>query len=1450
MSANERTVAPLDRRFRRLGSGAPEIDLESFGLRGDSLGWTELLELSRVIVLAEAGSGKSTELRAAAKRLADRGSLSVFLSVQDVGREGLIGAMDVRQRPAFEAWRAGEGPAWFFIDSIDEGKDAGVPFETALRKIADGLSGVEGRARIVLSGRYHDWDAKADLAALKAHLPAPIDTPPPEPPTPEMLLGKALRHERVETSQPPPAPEPDVLLMAPLDEARIRQFAEFREAPDLDAFIETIAAERHWRFARRPLDLEWMIKRWKRDRALGRLEQMVESSLLAGLEETNRSYQRVDRIAPERGWQALERLGAALVFGHVPAFALSSEDVEHPYGALDVQAILPEWSRADIAQLLARPVFEPGAAGRSRLHSDNEGAVRSYLTARWLHRLLGANASLRDIKALLFAETYGVELVRPALRAVAAWLALWNDAVAAIVAARDPMALIQYGDPAGLPVALRRKVLAVLVDELNREPDAYLLFDPDGLRRFTHPELADDIRAHWTTASSADRVRDMLTLMIWRGRLIACTDLALEAALDLASSTLSRLAAVSAVGELGDAATKGQVVDHVLPRAADMPSVAWQMVDGFFPAHLSLAQLFTVVRTASPKDGYGFRGMGGGLARRITRQDDLETFVRLALDLAKADTEDAGEYELPPDMWREPLTAATLRLLQVADEDTLPAVAAEVMLYLNRGRYFHGQPNDDHLALEREINRTAARRRALFWVALPWIQAAYDEPVWSFSQMQIQGFPSELTGADMGWLATDAVTRPNDHEARLALNAALALWRDDGSPPSTLADVRTTIAARPDMVAILERSLEPQPESPELKAQLERMARVRRERDIATDARLVSWQDFIARVKADPDSVRRPAEGTPAGQFDGVFRSVWELASWFAGGNNRFAIADYGAAVPVFGDAVINAFEAQLAEFWRHATPNLRSARAEGHENSLFLSDQMSISGLAVLARKRPAWASELNADDARKAASFATLELNGFPAWLDDLAEAHPVIVADVLISEVRAALATATPGRYTVLQAIETTRDGVKRAVAPALLDLLEIDPPADRHHLRAMLSILERVQVAGDTRFADLVLARAEADPDLPVASAYFGAAFAVTPERALPSLAARLESVTAAEQTDLTVGFLPKVLGHMFARSGDGGLPVPFAVLIQLVEIAFGTIRPADDNDRPPLEVYTPDPRDYAETARSASLQRLANTPGQATYAALERFAQENRLPVAPYHLRAMALDRALKDSELPAWQPGEVAVFEAQRERAPTAAGELQALALRRLDDIQDDLLTDDFAQGRTFKRLLREEDVQLWIADRLRLKEGISYSTERESERANRKAPDITLRARAATSTATVTIEIKVIDALSTSDIEAALVDQLCARYLRSPQGRHGILLLAYQTARPRGWIVDGKAVGVADLMTHLNRRAADIAAESDVAPAPVVALLDVSSLPVDPVAEAKPNARRTRDKP
>ncbi|MFM7402765.1 MAG: hypothetical protein ACKO1N_01460 [Erythrobacter sp.] len=167
----------LSRRFRPATKKGDE-DRPFRGLFGDELkgtpGWPELLEKRRTIVLAEAGSGKSSEFDYQCSVLRQANKFAFQATVRDVADAGLEASLVPTDRTPFAQWRADpDAPCWLFVDSVDEAKDQGHHFDTACRKLADAIAGLEERVHLYISSRYTDWDKTADHISVEKWLSLP-----------------------------------------------------------------------------------------------------------------------------------------------------------------------------------------------------------------------------------------------------------------------------------------------------------------------------------------------------------------------------------------------------------------------------------------------------------------------------------------------------------------------------------------------------------------------------------------------------------------------------------------------------------------------------------------------------------------------------------------------------------------------------------------------------------------------------------------------------------------------------------------------------------------------------------------------------------------------------------------------------------------------------------------------------------------------------------------------------------------------------------------------------------------------------------------------------------------------------------------------------------------------------------------------------------------------------
>ena len=271
----------FERRFRDLTKEELEASesiaslVEHDVLRAD--GWAEVLCHPRVVLLAEAGSGKSEEMRQQVVRLRNEGRPAFCLDLTSLNKSPPTDLMDPEEEASFRAWKSDEtSTAWFFLDAVDELKLTRGKLEHALIRLSRETSGLLHRMHVVISSRPSDWRPVLDMAIFKAKLPI-MALERRTAPEPDEVFLAAIREEAVRHDPGPAAKGaadgPRTVVLLPLSDKQIETFARQLGVVDAAAFLAEIRRQEAWSFARRPLDLTELAETWA---TLGRLGKRVD----------------------------------------------------------------------------------------------------------------------------------------------------------------------------------------------------------------------------------------------------------------------------------------------------------------------------------------------------------------------------------------------------------------------------------------------------------------------------------------------------------------------------------------------------------------------------------------------------------------------------------------------------------------------------------------------------------------------------------------------------------------------------------------------------------------------------------------------------------------------------------------------------------------------------------------------------------------------------------------------------------------------------------------------------------------------------------------------------------------------------------------------------------------------------------------------------------------------
>lgn len=164
---------------------------------------------------------------------------------------------------------------------------------------------------------------------------------------------------------------------------------------------------------------------------------------------------------------------------------------------------------------------------------------------------------------------------------------------------------------------------------------------------------------------------------------------------------------------------------------------------------------------------------------------------------------------------------------------------------------------------------------------------------------------------------------------------------------------------------------------------------------------------------------------------------IWQLLDALSGSSQQRSLSDVGLLTPSFGAAAIPYIRNAFIQYWRLGMPQLRSERPAALINTDTAMDRLGIVAISIEAATNPNWISTLSDTQAELAAIYATLEINGFPAWFKDLCMKRPRPVRKILLRCVASELSDTNGSKYR--EALERIARAHETIVALVALDML---------------------------------------------------------------------------------------------------------------------------------------------------------------------------------------------------------------------------------------------------------------------------------------------------------------------------------------------------------------------------------------------------------------------------
>ncbi len=1360
----------------------------------EEVGWADLLHRQCVLVLGEAQSGKSTELKAKADELSATHD-AWFIEVAELAKGPLhLEGADL------DRWKQATTPGWFFLDSVDEADLQNLRLRDALAHLRNTLGEAWRRARVVVSCRGTDWNPKVQTKVLKEFFPD-IQSDRQDPQRDESAENAddvAPEGTSASVSADPHATAITVVHLAPLGGEQVARLATVKlGAEDAAEFVDGLFATDLRQLATRPGDVLWFVDYWRDKGQFGELHQILESTVTERLRDHSEPREKQARTTPEQLLRAAERAAAATYLGANTAIRLLSA----AESGLDAGVLFSDLQPTQVRELLGRAVFDQPTYGRVRFHHR---AVREFLAGRWLARMLEEGHPVDEVLALLYAEIGPIQVPMASRGPLTAWLAGWNDDVRDVAVKSSPLQLMLYGDPTLLPLESRREVLrqAVLVE---RDKHSWRQApDENALARFADPDLEPKVVELLSSRPRGAVPRELIDL-VRIGEYRAGFKVVLARASDPREDVTTRVFSVRALAALTqDADEARQVLSQLLDAQVMEPHVLASTIEEFFPAHLGHEAVLAALLGLSPQERR-VAGPAWQVARHLKTHGTRNGVRGIVASMAA----ELNGNEAHAWLW-SCLADLAAHLIESGPEESDWEWLGPVF-DLFRSQDHHWDRDMDIRSFREALRGSRPARRYLFWRQIDRLRSSPDTAEltrrYEIPYSTLRGI--EPASDDIEWLLDDAQTRAAIKDRLLALDIAMhsGLVADEAS----VEGARESLKDHPELLKRIDRWMENRTNQP-VDARTRRMAREqeareRRKKEISTQNKA----HFLEHL----DELR-----------NGKFSMLWWMYEKAEDpeGRSRWGKSNLEPIRTEFGDDVLAATEEGFLAHWRTYSPLLPHERKDRNRPEYGLI--VGLSGLAILHNDGFDW-SELSAEEATIAARYASGEMNGFPTWFDDLIAAWPREVAQVLEQGLRADYETPLdePVPHDVLAKASWASVAVQKVVASILIDLVGCRPP----HSEVLSQALGVITDAGEPWVGQLrgvvgaKITSASAD-DL---SVWWPILFRLDPAEAtrfLERLVGRKR--WSAKLQALVSGLVVSALPH--AADADA------ASLATLCRLAYRSIRPEDDIDHPSGVTYSSGPRDYAQHARSSLVRQLEEMPGSSAF--LERLAND---PSATLHrdwLRSAALRRLSRDAEPEPLTERQVFELENRFSAAPTTPRQLYDVALARLANIRRDIERGTFSMRALFwptrvadgkRRSVHEAELQKWLAHELRLRSRGHYRVAREPEEDDMNRPDIRLYAPPA---GPVSIELKWADNWTAGQLEEAVTDQLIGKYMGDRDARYGILVLA--RTEKSGWRPPaGNNLNLRRLEVHLQKLADETVLTNELDGVKVVAI-DVAPPP------------------
>ena len=1399
-----RTFTPV--KFLLDSSETNDGEIQNWILRGrgQQLTWGQLLERRRVVILAEAESGKTCELRERAKQLTESGTFAFFVPIERLVGDPLEQILSSAQEERFKEWKVSNDEAYFFLDAMDEAKATQSSFSAAVTKLERALRGQLKNVRIFFSSRPHRRDCFSDgsiiTELLKPSLAAP-ERPANDKSVEDPFVSKIFGPEQ-KANMPTQATkeygfEVSYVRLSPLDEAQQHKFVFESGGTQIDEFFQELRQFGIKFFAERPGDLRMLFQHWQRHGTFDCKSKMCQKAIEEKLAEKDDSV----LLSDQRAMDGAMEIAAALTFAKSYSFVSADFNQLNNEGnqILDMRSVLTSFSTEEQASLLGRGIFIPHGYGGLKFHHRQ---TQEFLCARWLHKLIEKfGCKKRTITELFFKEIEGVTVVVPALKPVAAWLSLWHPFFHDKVLEVDPFVLLTQGDPSSLPVNTRQKIL----ERYAAAREKGELASDDSRNRpiyqFAVPELAASIKKVWASHHD-DSLRVDLLLMIQRGKILQCTDIAETVAFDKSNRASIRGLAVEALVACGAEAILKQLSSQLLQEACGLgvDEFLW-IAKSLPPQYISISNICDSLERTKERDANELTSLEIALEEIVSNcpEQYLSALANRVTELflATPHENDYSQVSQKHGYLSDVVPMLARRLIAVTDVELTNDSVTNILTAVERCEV----RKEDWKVLKALVEGNQKLKIKLFWRDVELARAKDGEPdVVSFGQAMPEHPLWFFDERDLELLKRELVSGKTRNDRQIVLSAIRQTVRSIEGKKLSEFGIEEIIADNPELIDLWAKYQRPIEKSEQEKRRIgKRIAREAKEEQLLQED-MQSWLDLKNELVGNPELL---LEG------ENQFRHLKTLKRWLElSTKTRCRKLDDPKKLleEATCTAVANNFVEGMRRYWRGVDSTKRTTGVELAVTAIYLDNKYTHN-----------WVGNLTTEETVKATEIAIVDGIDFPDWLGTIFENRFKDVQSTVSIQIGHEWECDSPGQF-LLYRFADQRFPISKAATSKVVTTICRRKPKAIDRLRSAIKILLRTKLsdAQKTKISAYALKSFESSESA-FRINFLAILMVVDEDIGIEQLEKWLGSLPDSDAVELAERFFG---GYFEWHSGSvlkDILPrVKASSIERLVHIAFTYIRPKDDI---PFKSAPSTRRSSAQSSRSLFVKALANPVDQERLLALKRVAKHTEYQAGYPWIRMIERQATESMADFSPWTIEAFRQFRHNQLQEVRTAKQLYTLVRNILDDIRYDFENADSSSKRLLGALGRkvqsqsghkeeiradEASVQEWLAEQLALRSRGLFTISREPQVERNKRPDLTV----SIPTCEIAIEVKQADSWTVAQLKEAVSIQLAGQYLKAQQRKYGILFASNH--RNRKWTpsLSGKQISFQMLLPLLEAEA------------------------------------------